>query len=55
MSKMRAVVATALGDFDNYSIKEIDCTVPSEGEVQIEVMRAGVTSKTSPMALSLSK
>ena len=43
MSKMRAVVATALGDFDNYSIKEIDCLVPSEDEVQIEVMRAGVT------------
>lgn len=33
----------ALGDFENYSIQEIDCPAPSEDEVQIEVMRAGVT------------
>jgi len=43
MSKMRAVVAMALGDFENYSIKEIDCPAPSEDEVQIEVIGAGVT------------
>ena len=43
MSKMRAAIATALGDFDNYSIMEVDCPAPAAGEVQIEVQRAGVT------------
>lgn len=40
---MKTVIGTSLGDFENYSIVEIDCPVPAAGEVQIEVQRAGVT------------
>ena len=40
---MRAVLGSALGPWDNYAIAPWPCAAPAAGEVQVEVVSAGVT------------